>query len=199
LAAVYGPLEAPSRKENAERAVVEVLFRRPHGLAGAPEREFEYVIRRTVEAAASVSLHPRTVVQVVLQVVSDDGAVLPCALNAACFALLDASVPMVRTFLSMSCALAPDSALLLDPTSAEEGKAQALLCFTLEGEPRRLPDAKNGGDESAPPNVITSWTSGGFASEDFAEALEVCRAALPVLQEFARDSVDKYLNRSDQA
>lgn len=68
LAAVYGPVAAAARKEDSEKAIVEVLFRRMAGLPGHQEREVEMIVQRTVEAALLGVLHPRTTVQVVLQV-----------------------------------------------------------------------------------------------------------------------------------
>ena len=68
LAGVYGPVEASARREDAEKAVVEVLFRPLSGLAGQAEREIEALVRRTVEVSLLSALHPRTTVQVVLQV-----------------------------------------------------------------------------------------------------------------------------------
>ncbi len=44
------------------------------------------------------ALHPRTLVQVILQVENDNGALLACALNAACAALMDAGIPMKHIF-----------------------------------------------------------------------------------------------------
>ena len=100
LAAVHGPRQAQPRKEDAERAVVEVVFRPRGGLPGsqlaatpaslsslsfpaaakAPlcphlhllpghrEREFEQIIRGTLEGIIPLGMHPRTSIMVVLQV-----------------------------------------------------------------------------------------------------------------------------------
>jgi len=62
------------------------------------ERQYEHTIRKTVEGVLQAAQHPRTVVSITLQVVSDDGALLACALNAACAALVDAAVPMTSIF-----------------------------------------------------------------------------------------------------
>jgi exosome complex component RRP46 len=62
------------------------------------EREYEYNIRRTIEGVLQAALHPRTVVSVILQVMSEDGSLLACALNAACTALVDAAIPLSSTF-----------------------------------------------------------------------------------------------------
>ena len=63
-------------------------------LAAAADKEAEHVIRRTLEQVVLTATHPRLGVTVVLQIVSADGGVESCALNAACAALLDAAVPM---------------------------------------------------------------------------------------------------------
>ena len=64
----------------------------------ARERMFERLIRRTVEGVLQAALHPRTSIGVSLQVLSEDGGLLACALNAACAALVDAAVPLNNTF-----------------------------------------------------------------------------------------------------
>lgn len=94
LAAAYGPIEAPTGRQDAERAVVEVVFRPRSGLAGPAQRDAESIVRQAVQGGVLAALHPRTIVQVVLQVEADDGGVLACAANAAGAALVDAGIPM---------------------------------------------------------------------------------------------------------
>jgi ribonuclease PH len=98
LAAVSGPAAAGPRRENSERAVVEVVFKPCSGLAGSREREWEEVLRETVGGVLLAALHPRTLVTVVVQVLQADGALLSCAVNAACAALVDAGVPLTSLF-----------------------------------------------------------------------------------------------------
>lgn len=62
------------------------------------ERQYEQTIRGTVEGVIQAAQNPRTAVSITLQIMSDDGALLACALNAACAALVDAAVPMTSTF-----------------------------------------------------------------------------------------------------
>lgn len=64
----------------------------------AQERLLERLIRRTAEGVLQAALHPRTSVALALQVQADEGALLACALNAACAALVDAAVPLTATF-----------------------------------------------------------------------------------------------------
>ena len=63
------------------------------------ERLLEHIVRRTIEGVLQAALHPahgRRAQQ--LQAVSEDGGLLAALLNAACTALVDAAVPLTRTF-----------------------------------------------------------------------------------------------------
>ena len=98
LAAVHGPVAAGARRENAERAVVDVVLRPRAGPAGPREHEMAEVLRQTVEGALLAALHPRAAVTVAIQVLQADGSLLACAVNAACAALADAGVPLSSLF-----------------------------------------------------------------------------------------------------
>nr|XP_054105531.1 exosome complex component RRP46 isoform X4 [Callithrix jacchus] len=118
------------------------LLSRPDGsasfLQGVAEKNRERLIRNTCEAVVLGTLHPRTSITVVLQVVSDAGSLLACCLNAACMALVDAGVPMRALFCGVTCALDSDGTLVLDPTSKREKEARAVLTFALDNVERKL-------------------------------------------------------------
>eukprot|EP00775_Hariotina_reticulata_P001352 gene1352-1693_t len=120
LAAVHGPHQAGQRKEDAEKAVVEVVFNPRAGLPGSREREAEEVIRQLLEQVILLHQHPRTLILVVIQVLQADGSVLAVAVNAVCAALTDAGVPMGSMFASVCCAYGFDGSLVIDPDAAEE-------------------------------------------------------------------------------
>ncbi|XP_065391616.1 exosome complex component RRP46 isoform X1 [Macaca fascicularis] len=120
LAGVYGPAEVKVSKEIFNKATLEVILRPKIGLPGVAEKSRERLIRNTCEAVVLGTLHPRTSITVVLQVVSDAGSLLACCLNAACMALVDAGVPMRALFCGVTCALDSDGTLVLDPTSKQE-------------------------------------------------------------------------------
>jgi exosome complex component RRP46 len=146
LAVAYGP-RAPSSiaSEDPERCVIEVAWRpRAGGAPGPRERALEAVVARCAQGALLSGQHPRCTVLVALQVLSDDGGALACALNAACAAMVDAGLPMAFMFGAVSCALGRGGGgdgggssnnndggsaplLLLDPDADEEAKARAIL------------------------------------------------------------------------
>jgi len=212
LAAVHGPVAAGPRKENAERAVVEVVFKPRSGLPTSADHELEEVLRATVEGALLAALHPRTLVTVVVQVLQADGALLACAVNAACAALVDAGVPLASLFASVSVALTSGGALLLDPDGQEEADAQAVFSLaypyrhSLEaaageaaaGEAAAGPAAALG----APPQqqqqqqhlevdegVLMCHATGRFSTEQLALAMEACRRGCAGIAKFLRMSL----------
>ncbi|KAL6745828.1 ribosomal protein S5 domain 2-type protein [Haematococcus lacustris] len=129
LAAVYGPRQAPQQKEDAELAVIEVVFKPRGGLQGSVDKENEVIIRSTLEAVVMLGQHPRTSITVVLQVMQEDGSVLACACNAACAALVNAGVPMRCMFACVSCVVDVMGGMLLDPDSKEEQAACATMLW----------------------------------------------------------------------
>ncbi|KAI7844963.1 hypothetical protein COHA_001610 [Chlorella ohadii] len=191
LASVTGPTQSyASSKEDAERATVDVVFRPRSGLAGAQERQHEAVIRRACEAVIVAALHPRALIQVVVQVVSDDGGVLACALNAACAALLDAAVPLRTLCAAVSAAQAEaDGGLLLDPTAAEEAAAAATATFAF------LPLLAGGGGggqdgtgSSDGLQLLTSQTRGRLSTDQLLDMMEAAKQGADRLAAFMQQS-----------
>ena len=75
--------------------------------------------------------YPRALLQVVLQEVCDDGALLSCAVNAACLALLNAGVSLRCCAAAITCCLSSQGQFLVDPVLAEEQAAQATFHYTF--------------------------------------------------------------------
>uniref|UniRef100_A0A453MLF2 Exoribonuclease phosphorolytic domain-containing protein n=1 Tax=Aegilops tauschii subsp. strangulata TaxID=200361 RepID=A0A453MLF2_AEGTS len=94
LAAVYGPRPGTRKGENPEKASVEVVWKPKTGQIGRQEKEYEMTLKRTLQSICLLTVHPNTTTSVILQVMGDDGSLLPCAINASCAALVFAGVPM---------------------------------------------------------------------------------------------------------
>jgi hypothetical protein len=133
LAAVYGPAQPKvMRMEKIDRASVDVTFKPLNGVIVAEDKEREQMLRQIFESMILLSMHPRTVVSIVVQVLGDDGSLLSCATNAVCLALMDAGVPMKGLAMSVTCAQLDTGEQLLDPTSAEEERAKAVTVLVHE-------------------------------------------------------------------
>ncbi|NXX82260.1 EXOS5 protein, partial [Urocolius indicus] len=138
LAGLYGPAEAKGSRELPDRAALVVLLRPKVGLPGVQERSWEQLLRQSCEAALLGELHPRCSLTLVLQVLSDAGALLSCCLNASCLALLDAGLPLSSLFCGITCALDPDGSIILDPSTQQEQEARAVLTFAIHSKDRKV-------------------------------------------------------------
>ncbi|KAJ1628244.1 ribosomal protein S5 domain 2-type protein [Pavlovales sp. CCMP2436] len=132
LVAVYGPCEVKKRREELERATLELIVRPPSGPPRAREREMESLLHGLFAPLVVTTLHPRAAVCIIVQVVEDDGAVLAAAINCAAVALMDAGVAMRSIPSAVALALgAGDTggadAALLDPCRAEEAAAAGMV------------------------------------------------------------------------
>ncbi|KAJ6354499.1 hypothetical protein OIU77_005165 [Salix suchowensis] len=131
LAAVYGPKAGTKKNENPEKACIEVIWKPKTGQIGKQEKEFEMILKRTLQSICILTLNPNTTTSIIIQVVNDDGALLVCAINAACAALIDAGIPLKHLAVAICCCLAEGGYVILDPTKLEEQKMRgfAYLVF----------------------------------------------------------------------
>jgi exosome complex component RRP46 len=120
MTAVFGPMEcARTSQELVDGSYVEVVFNAAVDDDSQKNKEYSEVLRRTFAPVVLRSLHPRTLLRIVVQVIKDDGAVLAAATNSVCMALMDAGFPMKTFAVGVSCLVSP-KALTLDPTLTEE-------------------------------------------------------------------------------
>ncbi|KAI5629649.1 exosome complex component RRP46 [Silurus asotus] len=176
LAGVYGPAEVKVNKEIYDRATLEVLIQPKAGMPSVRERTREQCVRETCEAALLSTLHPRSSLTLVLQVVHDDGSLLACCLNAACMALMDAGLPMSRLFCGVTCAIDPESRIITDPTAQQEKESRALMTFAIDSKEH---------------NILMSSTKGSFSVKEMQRCIAVSQKASERIFQFYRDSVKR--------
>ncbi|XP_063793916.1 exosome complex component RRP46 isoform X2 [Pseudophryne corroboree] len=106
--------------------------------AAIQEKNQEQLIRETCESVILGTLHPRTSITIVLQVINDGGSLLACCLNAACMGLVDAGLPMRSMFCGVTCALDTDDQLILDPNTKQQKESRAVLTFAIESTEKKV-------------------------------------------------------------
>ena len=126
ICGVYGPMDVKQRNERMDRSTVEVSFQPVSGDTSPADRLVEHSLRRVAEATIVTSLHPRTLIRIVVQVMCDDGDVVCCAINAMVMALVDAGVPMRHLVAAVGCLIDREGQLLLDPLSLEANGYQSI-------------------------------------------------------------------------
>ncbi|KAL3566275.1 hypothetical protein D5086_031690 [Populus alba] len=140
-------------------------------------------------------IHHNNGVISLLQVVNDDGALLVCAINAACAALVDAGIPMKHLAVAICCCLAEGGYVILDPTKLEEQKMRGFAYLVFPNSvvsvlPEGLSHVEG---EPMEHGIITSVTHGVMSVEEYLKCLERGRAASTKLSDFLRRSLQSQL------
>lgn len=68
LAAVYGPKAGTKKNENPEKASVEVIWKPNTGHIGQVDREYEMILKKTLESICIRTIYPNTTTSVIVQV-----------------------------------------------------------------------------------------------------------------------------------
>lgn len=176
LAAVNGPVEVTRRDEIPDAAAIEVNIRPSSGVGGPRERWLESVIASTLRSVVLVHLHPRTLVQVTLQVTKDVGAdggaslskglkdiaIIPGLVNAAFAALVDSGLPLEQTVVAGLAVVGNDGKVVVEPSEKQVAACKSVhaMAFGVVGEEQSL---------------LLVESAGTFALEEWAEAEKVLR------------------------
>ena len=154
LAAVNGPVEVTRRDEIPDAAAIEVNIRPSSGVGGPRERWLESIIASTLRSVVLVHLHPRTLVQVTLQVTKDVGtdggvrlrkgmkdvAVISGLVNAAFAAMVDSGLPLEQTFVAGLAVVGPDGMVVDEPTEEQIAACKSIhaMGFAMVGDEQGL-------------------------------------------------------------
>ncbi|XAR70856.1 hypothetical protein NMG60_11027889 [Bertholletia excelsa] len=191
LAAVYGPKAGTKKNENPEKACFEVIWKPNTGQIGKPEKEYEMILKRTLQSICLLTVNPNTTTTIIVQVVNDDGALLACAINAACAALVDAGIPLKHLAVAICCGLTQSGHIILDPDKLEEQKMKAFVHLVFpnlvwsilpEGSSQLVGEPMERG-------IITSVTYGVMSVDDYLRCVERGITASTKLSDFLRKSL----------
>ncbi|XP_058201844.1 exosome complex exonuclease RRP46 homolog isoform X2 [Rhododendron vialii] len=191
---VYGPKAGTKKNENPEKACIEVIWKPKTGQIGKPEKEYEMILKRTLQSICLLTVNPNTTTSVIVQVVNDDGALLPCAINAACAALVDAGIPLKNLAVAICCCLTDSGCVILDPNKLEEQKMKAFVYLVFPNSILSvLPEGSSQvGGEPVEHGIITSVTHGVMSVDDYLHCLQRGRAASAKLSDFLRRNLQSH-------
>jgi exosome complex component RRP46 len=134
------------RDELPEEATIEVNVRPGSGVGGPRERWLESVVHSLLRSIVLVHLHPRTLIQVTLQVVREPGvkflkgrgevAILPALANAAFLALVDGGLPLDTTLNAALITVNKNGEIVAGPGAEELEVCQSVhaMAFGFNGE-----------------------------------------------------------------
>ena len=132
IAGVFGPMPIPIKLEKIDSAEMLVTLDPLSGTGGTAEKTLSIQIRNSLMALIDVRLFPRSCIQVNLQILSQDGLILPVAINAAVLACIDAGVPLSGMMGAISVSVSSNGEILLDPDQEEIESAVSRHTFAFE-------------------------------------------------------------------
>ncbi|KAG2218373.1 hypothetical protein INT45_013324 [Circinella minor] len=178
IVSVVGPTEVQLRDEKMDEATVEVVVRPAIGVPTTTEKLQEQLLRTAIEPIILGGMMPRTLVQIVVQIVKDDGSALAAAVNGITLALLDAGIPMKFMSAALTCMIDRTSHdIIMDPTKEELENASSIHTFAFD-------------NLNTTPHVLLSNSSGQFSQEQYFECHDRCYEAIDKVQGFLRVAVE---------
>ncbi|TYH13032.1 hypothetical protein ES288_A06G112300v1 [Gossypium darwinii] len=137
--------------------------------SGLPlEEAYEMILKRTLQSICHLTINPNTTTSIIIQVINDDSALLSCAINAACVALVDAGIPTKHVAVAICCCVAKSGCKM---------KAFAYLAFPNSVHsvlPERSSSMQGKPIEHG---IVTSVTNGIMSADNYFYSLERGRAA----------------------
>ncbi|CAO3642141.1 unnamed protein product [Mucor fragilis] len=178
ICSVSGPMDVQIRDEKLDEATVEVVVRPAKGVATTREKLMESILRTAFEPVILGGMLPRTLVQIVIQITKDDGAILAASVNAITLALLDAGIPMAHMAAAITTMIdRKTNELVLDPTAVELENAKSVHTFAFD-------------NASTKPKVLLSDSEGLFSQDEYFSCHDLCFEAVEKVQGFLRVAVE---------
>ncbi|KAJ1836309.1 exosome non-catalytic core subunit rrp46 [Coemansia sp. RSA 2706] len=184
LCGVYGPVDVKVYDEKLDRAHIEVKFRPDIGVPMTKDKWVESAIHNTFEREILGQLHPRTLVQINVQVRQGDGSVDAMAINATTLALIDAGIPLRATVAAATCAVLATGDIVVDPTQEEADAAQSTHTFAFSNQ------------QTDGPAYVDS--RGEFTMDQYDACYDMCANAVERILAFMRSAVEGKVVKENQ-
>ncbi|KAK9479037.1 ribosomal protein S5 domain 2-type protein [Lipomyces japonicus] len=180
IASVSGPLEVLKKDEQPTVATIELVVRPHIGVTSTTEQYIQDRIRKVISPLIILELHPRTLIQIVIQIIQSgdlrkmNTLALSAGINATYMALLDGGIPLRSTV--SACSLIHvqqqdgSNLILVDPNLKElqshQDNIRSVHTFAYE--------IKTGKIE----RLLLSESTGKFTSEElfdfYDRAADIC-------------------------
>jgi len=190
LAAIYGPIAPQNMNNEEDVGVVSVVIKSGMADNSNHESEMGEFITKILTSCIDISIFPRCIIEVVLQIIQSDGSLLACLLHGAVAALMDAGIdllylPVATT--SLVGAISGKDPIRLDPTSTEEQEERDSSIVVLVNEQRK------------PDMILGSHTVGsGTSLDDLLACIQIASKACSAIPAFWRLAMEQKVNRESQ-
>jgi len=206
LAAIHGPV-APMNmsKEDPQKAIISVVIKSGRQDYKTMEYEWGDFLSKIFSACIYVEQYPRSIIEIVLQIIQADGSLLSGLLHAGIAALIDAGVELLYTPVATTCLVQDDipsglgssdapmtttttassssSSIVLDPCRAEEDEPNTSLIVLVN-------------EISQPEKILGIHTMGhGISLDKTLSCVQVAKSAGPAIVAFWRLAVEQKVQR----
>ncbi|KAJ2848651.1 exosome non-catalytic core subunit rrp46 [Coemansia brasiliensis] len=181
ICGIYGPVDVKLYDEKLDRAHIEVKFRPDIGVPMTKDKWNESAIRSTFEREIIGQMHPRTLVQINIQVRQNDGSVDAAAINATTLALVDAGIPLRSMVAAATCAVCANGNIVIDPTQEEISKAQSTHTFGFSNQ------------QTDSPAYVDS--RGDFTMDQYNSCYDMCATATERIFAFMRSAIESKVSK----
>ncbi|BFZ63397.1 exosome non-catalytic core subunit rrp46 [Saitoella coloradoensis] len=184
LCSVNGPMEVRLRDEQVDKATIEVIVRPAVGASGTHEKSLERKLLSAISPIVRAQLHPRTHIQITIQIISSppDGNVhvLAAGINAACMALMDAGIPMSSTIAAVAIGVDEQTGAISRIEDVNSARSTHVICY-----------------ENVHKQLVLCESLGDFSEEEFFACLEAAREACEGVYETMREGIREKVERNE--
>lgn len=187
LAGVHGPLSPQSQAKEGQKPIVAVVIKSPAESAETLISEWTEFLTNILSSCIDCSNYPRTVIQVVLQIVQADGSLLASLLHASVAALMDSGVDLLYLPAATTCLVKRGTdSVWLDPTEAEEMEVDTTLLVLVN-------------EQSNTNKLLGCHTAGlGLPFQKIMLCAHLASKVYPAILAFWRLAVEQKLTRESQ-
>ncbi|KAK4634674.1 Exosome complex component RRP46 [Fulvia fulva] len=169
IAAVNGPVEVQRRDELPEEAAVEVNLRPLSGVGGPRERWLESVLQPLFKSILLVHMHPRTLIQITLQITKEpsiklrrsdaDISIIPTLINATFAALVDGALPLTTTLSAVLVTVDKAGQIKTAPEGKDIAQCASIHAMTFNTKSEQLLEQSSGSFE------LDTWDAVGSSAK----------------------------------
>eukprot|EP01038_Epipyxis_sp_PR26KG_P007450 gene7450-10154_t len=204
LTTVTGPTQPKfTRQEFYDCACLEVevdISSKSKSNTDTTSQELSYAkfIKQSIINSLELSKFPRLLISIRVLIISDDGSVLACAINATVLALLDAALPMRYVPNAVTLSIIENNendeiitSIIFDPTKYEENISKSVFIYVIN------PMVISHNNDNKSTSIICSDCLGQFSIDQLSSSIMLASKASYALKDSVRTFIsDKYLPSS---
>lgn len=188
ICSVSGPLEVKYKDELPNDATLELVVRPITGVSTTRETLIEERIFSAISPCILRKLHPRTLIQIVVQILESGEKPIynvnemAASINAAGVALIDAAIPLQG--IPVACALAVvENSIVVDPSDYQLQNSQSTHVIAYEFR------------DDLPHRILLCESTGEFTEEQVMacldEAVKICTEAYSSLSTAVEQRIER--------